>query len=388
MKNLKENRAITLIALVITIIVLLILAGVTINSIVGNENAMEKAKQAKEANESANELDTIKLAVTDAIVKETDGLVHLDKLNESLVGLIKSNATGEAPWKVIGSMTGKTYRITKYGQVEETEEIGDKVESINSKIGKQVNYTSPQDSEYTGTWRLFYADDDYVFIISTTNVLNGYSLDGNDKAGKSKYDVGPSLSAYGVNYNYLWQNELKKAGKTADTSSNGKLSDRARATAYLCDSENWNQYVSSSLPTGTFAVGGPTIELLVKSWNAAKESNISGAPSISAKWNDGDVISGGYLPNKPNEFSSRNSPYSINRELLALEVDDKSYGLYNTGEDYWLASPGSNNMGGLCYLFWYGYIGINGYSTTGTGIRPLICIPTSSFNVNMIIDQN
>lgn len=386
MKKIFENKGITLIALVITIIVLLILAGVTISTIVGNESAMEKAKQAKEANESANELDTIKLAVTDAIVKETDGLVHLDKLNESLSGLIKSNATGEAPWKVIGSMTEKTYRITKYGQVEETEEVGDKVESINSKIGKQVNYTSPQDSEYTGTWRVFYADDDYVFIISTTNVLNGYSLDGNDKAENSKYNVVSSLSEYGVKYNDLWQKELSKAGKTADTNSSGNLSGRARATAYLCDSENWNKYVSSSLPTGTFAVGGPTIELLVKSWNAAKESNISGAPSTSATWNDGDVISGGYLPGKPTEFSSNNSPYSIDEEILPLEVDNESYGLYNAGENYWLASPGSNNMNGLCYIHWYGYVSINGYSTAGTGIRLLICIPTSSFNVNMIID--
>ena len=44
-KNLRKSKGITLIALVITIIVLLILAGVTINAIVGNESAMEKAAQ-------------------------------------------------------------------------------------------------------------------------------------------------------------------------------------------------------------------------------------------------------------------------------------------------------------------------------------------------------
>ena len=45
--NLKSNKGITLIALIITIIVLLILAGVTIAAINGNESAMDKAKQAK-----------------------------------------------------------------------------------------------------------------------------------------------------------------------------------------------------------------------------------------------------------------------------------------------------------------------------------------------------
>ena len=46
--NLKSNKGITLIALIITIIVLLILAGVTIAAINGNESAMDKAKQAKD----------------------------------------------------------------------------------------------------------------------------------------------------------------------------------------------------------------------------------------------------------------------------------------------------------------------------------------------------
>ena len=59
-KNLRKSKGITLIALVITIIVLLILAGVTINAIVGNESAMEKAKEARTENEKGNELDTIK----------------------------------------------------------------------------------------------------------------------------------------------------------------------------------------------------------------------------------------------------------------------------------------------------------------------------------------
>ena len=40
MLKFKRNKGITLIALVITIIVLLILAGVTINAIVGNNSSM------------------------------------------------------------------------------------------------------------------------------------------------------------------------------------------------------------------------------------------------------------------------------------------------------------------------------------------------------------
>ena len=119
-----KTNGITLIALVITIIVLLILAGVVINSIVNNENVMEKAKQAKSANESAEELDTIKLAVTNAMVNGTTGYIIGENLANALTGIIsdsqisaiRENTNG--PWQVQGNYG--TYRINNNGEVYET----------------------------------------------------------------------------------------------------------------------------------------------------------------------------------------------------------------------------------------------------------------------------
>ena len=150
-----KNKGITLIALVITIIVLLILAGVTINAIVGNNSSMEKAKEAKIEDEKGNELDTIKLAVTDAMVKETDGTIHLDKLNESLTGLVKGEATGDSPWIVTGN-TGYKYRITSYGEVT----------LVNSKeIGDPISYTTTLNGITLSNWKVFYEDGNYTYII-------------------------------------------------------------------------------------------------------------------------------------------------------------------------------------------------------------------------------
>ena len=47
----KENEGITLIALVITIIVLLILAGITIATLTGNNGILTKTNEAKEQTE-------------------------------------------------------------------------------------------------------------------------------------------------------------------------------------------------------------------------------------------------------------------------------------------------------------------------------------------------
>ena len=52
MKNLKNSKAITLVALVITIVILLILAGISISTLT-NTGIFQKAKDAKSASENA-----------------------------------------------------------------------------------------------------------------------------------------------------------------------------------------------------------------------------------------------------------------------------------------------------------------------------------------------
>ena len=73
MDKLKEkilkDKGITLIALIITIIVLLILAGVTLSVLTGENGKMKRAISAKEENEIAEEKEGLKLSVTHAMMK-------------------------------------------------------------------------------------------------------------------------------------------------------------------------------------------------------------------------------------------------------------------------------------------------------------------------------
>ena len=87
MKNLgkqknKKNGGITLIALVITIIVLLILAGVTIATLTGDNGILTKAQEASEDTKRANAEEQVKLAVAASI--GTDGKINMDTLNNEL----------------------------------------------------------------------------------------------------------------------------------------------------------------------------------------------------------------------------------------------------------------------------------------------------------------
>ncbi len=63
---LKENKGVTLVALVITIIVLLILAGVTLSMVVGNNGLFKKAKDSDAAMAAATAVEKVSLAVADA----------------------------------------------------------------------------------------------------------------------------------------------------------------------------------------------------------------------------------------------------------------------------------------------------------------------------------
>jgi flagellar basal body-associated protein FliL len=72
-----SEKGITLIALVITIIVLLILAGVTISMVLGDNGIIHQAEHAKDMQEKESELERVKLAITSAVTAGK-GEIELD----------------------------------------------------------------------------------------------------------------------------------------------------------------------------------------------------------------------------------------------------------------------------------------------------------------------
>ena len=83
-KRHKHNKGITLIALVITIIILLILAGVTIATLTGDNGILRKATEASEQTKLAEEKEKVKLAALGALTKNNGGEIIQDDLEEEL----------------------------------------------------------------------------------------------------------------------------------------------------------------------------------------------------------------------------------------------------------------------------------------------------------------
>ena len=378
----KESKGITLIALIITIIVLLILAWVTINAISGSESAPAKANEAGQKNDIGTAKDDISLTVANAkmqgmenayvengvsasdaqnvvgrtviqavadkyatnnqIGKATididvpktnniitddatisvittdfevegtitlqDGILNWDEIvpNTPRIKLNKNDLTlapgGTATLSVKfkqleettiewttsdsavatvsnGVVTIKTTAnddetaiITAkatYGNKEYTATCNVLVSQVSipatqalintpTMIGADVmNYTANNVSD----WQVFYATENEVFIISKDILETNTAIGGTDETSNGYTNGSGDIEdgSYGQIWNDLWITACKNTTEGKSTLVN------AQATAYLCDKTKWTRYVMPGMPSTTYAVGAPTIEMLIES---------------------------------------------------------------------------------------------------------------------------
>ena len=80
----KNQRGVTLIALVVTIIVLLIIAGISISTLTGDNGLIKNAIAGKEKTEIANETEILNISTIEAIKKDKYGDLRKIPLQNSL----------------------------------------------------------------------------------------------------------------------------------------------------------------------------------------------------------------------------------------------------------------------------------------------------------------
>ena len=149
----KNARGITLIALVITIIVLLILAGITINALSGENGILKRATQAKSKTGRANALEQINLAI---ITARTEGLGQVDKtvLRDEITkaGMTVKTDGDDLPWEVV--LDKYLFRINEDYTVEEISGIGLSKKELKLFNGQSETITATLTEGVTGiiTW--------------------------------------------------------------------------------------------------------------------------------------------------------------------------------------------------------------------------------------------
>mgnify|MGYP004586381031 CR=1 FL=1 len=295
--NNKNSKGITLVALVVTIVVLLILAGVLINLVLGQNGLISNAKNARNKTLEAEETEGASLNTATDYIKQTAGV----------------------------SASGIT--AGDYGKV---------VTNYNAD-GK--------------TWEIFYADESNVYLITRQNcglikfsdVISNYNgtsdFDGSEEF-KNRFPAVQTGWLYKI---YTPSNNV--IGNLNYSSNHENM----KSTEYLLDSTIWNEkYLDNS--KAEWAIGGPSMELLVKSYNKYEKTNM-------------------------NIENPQNSGYEVTiSEGLSK---DKAFGLYNREFYYWIACPSSKGNGNIRSVNH-----LNGniddlYFSSTRGIRPVVCLKSN-----------
>ena len=194
MKNiLKGNKGITLIALIITIIVLLILVGITIATLTGENKIIGKAQSAKIQSEKASIKEQIELAVvTSRINDNLDASIDINILETELKKInglnIESKGEGDdLPWTV----TAKEFRfqIKEDGTIEEVNGISLSATKLKIITGKTETINATLTEGVTGTITWESSNDSLVTVNNGTVTAVGNSGTATIKAKCGSYEA-------------------------------------------------------------------------------------------------------------------------------------------------------------------------------------------------------
>ena len=226
----KGQNGITLIALVVTIIILLILAGISISMLTGQNGILTRANEAKKKTQVANEKEAIGLATMDALTEGKGTITKeiLTKTMKSYLGKNDVELTGNGPWQYVGA--DGAYTIGTSGKVaqgwvyvyDNTQEVKDAPVGITNgkitlNIGDYINYNPGTEASYTSeagiTQDQSYTTNGPNWSGGTQN-WDGYkasdyqiALDAPENSEKKNYGNGYGIQKYSVNQasNVKWQ---------------------------------------------------------------------------------------------------------------------------------------------------------------------------------------
>ena len=282
-EKVREQKAITLIALVITIIVLLILASVSIAMLTGENGILTKASTAKETNAQKTAEEQVKLAIIGSYGQ--DGKINLVELKENLSEI--SGITG-----VPDSITESSFPfdVTLDGQKIEVSKTGDTV-TAEVKIGTTPpTYTAYNiGDEVTVGGENFYVIEASDENTSTVTLLSKYNL---NTAGTAQENATSSTTACGFSSTNYWSSSFTsdpfnlnniETSVATDAINKAKTYATAKggntAIGKLLTYEEANTLISSysSMIEGSYATGGVLLYWLGSAINDTKYVYVKGS---------------------------------------------------------------------------------------------------------------
>lgn len=390
-KSLKNKKGITLIALVITIIVLLILAGVSIATLTGENGILTKVSDSKAENKKGEERDQITLAYnaarTEKLSKGDSGKITKEELKNELKYNGITIANSKISQNEVGTITvempsGNKYTATqdgviKYIGTEDPNRAITLAEEISeTNYGDYINYNvdlgidGDQDGETTDVddWRIFYKDNSGNVFIIAADYIPASKI-----GGETGMMTEGSYCAYWNSPTYTEiDTSVAQLFKFGFNYSNATSKSNMGAVSSLLNKNSWGRYAIGV--KGATAIGGPTLEMYIASWNEKYPNNLLYCNNSTST---------GYYVGEVNNPTS----YNIDMSSKTGYSDTLYYphtSAYNDCKGYWLASPSADYnvrvddysyiMTVLCDGNIYGWSNRSNYHLIG--VRPVVCLPS------------
>ena len=379
-----KTRGITLIALVVTIIILIILATVSINVVFGEGGLIKRAEiakqiyenNAKNEEEQMNEIaqnmgeymnsndnnkdkeievesisldkTTLKIGIGNTLealnvtftpANATNKKVTWSSNSETIAtvnekGEITAVAKGTATITATSS-NGKTatcnVTIIDEMTISEAKAEVTSYETLKQYIGTKITDYNPTAG---GTWRIFYYDEAGDFGTAGKLYLKRDYVS-NDITLSSYKSYTPSAQGLEImkTMNPKWRDYPTAGANTIDL-------ENEHCVAWICDPVNWTDYKTTE---ADYAIGSPSVEMYMKAFNVWKAGN-KDATNLICKVESANGYSVG-----ANEIYD-NDGYYTNRK--AIEEGPNNIFMTAGSNYWWLASPSSHANYDVLFVRW------------------------------------
>ena len=338
---------------------------------------------------------------------KNDIIFSIDLSSTTILSETNYNALNKADYEILyyDSSTGKYYQVARENDtaVKIINDNGFKLavkyldaqkikEEPTTYYGCYVNYQA--NNSQAANWRIFYADDDNIYLIADDYISFSYvPLGKNGNSITLTNANGFCFSTNNVIADYTGTSEISSSHPVQKwlykyfdciiqhlnngyTNSNNNI----RATAYMVDITQWNDFKGNR---ADYAIATPTLELFIASYNSTHNSNVQ--LQVTQVLNQ-NVIRGYQIKKESDENYSDSITLNYLAELEDLYFLENS----NKADSMWLASPGNDSINddfenNLISISKTGNVISTPYNSSDIGFRPIICL---SAGVSLSRNQN
>ena len=350
--KLKEQKAITLIALVITIVVLLILAGVTIATLTGDNEILTQAGNAKEQTEKADIIERAKIEIV-GVQSENNGELPKEDLDRILKSYDKDGTIRIDDEGNRYIVTSKNYKIlaSDIWSKETPVIVAEKVLKTDS-TATETKDKSPYVLYNNILCRVLYNDDTHgIQIISADNVGNVTLGSGDKLVGNADFEYDGSAT---INDNF----------KLAATSYNKAVTTlNNKAKTY----KNSTALDARCLGSDPVPTNGVFAEDVAGNWSSSIYEYLT-----RYGWNDKFKTS----DTKYTEDVAKLKSLGLNISTGYTWLASRSVSSSSRGTSFrvrYVTSRGTTSDTGLCYVSSGG--SVNSYSPSNA-FRPVFLLPS------------